>query len=141
MPGERVELPRGHWVVLKDPWEITERERQPLQVAFLELGQRRRVQQTAAAPGGDGAQSPVPGAAPTEPKEDAASTVETMSAFGRDLVAFFVVEWDLDKPISADSMLDLPVPLYNAIDDLVGPLVAELFPNLGRGVAGTPTTP
>lgn len=140
MPGERVELPRDHWVVLKDPWEITERERQPLQVAFMELGQRRRVQQIAAAPGGDGAQSPVPGATPTAPEEDAATTVETMSAFGRDLVAFFVVEWDLDKPVTAESMLDLPVPLYNAIDALVGPLVAELFPTLGRA-AGTPTTP
>lgn len=130
----RIDLPRGHWVELKDPWEITERERNAI------------VADNAAKTGGNRASrrqnAGLAGTAPASDDEDPRAEFLAAVDAGHGLVARFISAWGgplLDgKPITQETLVDLPAPLYVAIDAAVTPALREVFP---RAKKEDPTEP
>lgn len=136
MPNERVELPREHWVEVRDPWDITEDERNAL---WADLARQSRSRQPSPAPGGDLA--PPPSIADVDPEKE----IRSRSENGRRLMAMLFVKWGGplldDRPLTIEEIAKVPVPLFNALDAVVMPAVRELFPFLGGARETSPTTP
>lgn len=135
----RVELPRGHWVIVKDPWTITEAQR----VAMLAenaglLGGNRAARRKNA-----GREGTVPKAEVDE--EDPAAEFLANASAGKALVVPFIEAWGgplLDgQPVTQETLEALPAPLYVAIDEATTPAMRQLFPRAKKGEQGDPTEP
>lgn len=117
MPNTRVELPRDHWVEVRDPWEITEKEVLELTADLIRRTSKNAPNPTPGVPGAAG-----------DPLEEFRSRTEGV----HHLVASLVVAWGgplLDgKERDPETIGDLPAPLIRAIDEALAPVMRELFP-------------
>lgn len=114
--ARKIDLPGGGWASIKDPEELTNRDRKLLRrnaFAAVELGNKLR---------GLGVQ---PGADPQDiPDELAEKIAGVITADDWDLLsdsqAAFIVayvgEWSLDRPLpTMDTVDDLPGPIFDAL--------------------------
>lgn len=134
---KRVELPRGNWVELRDPYEVSERERRPLKRFFLAKGKSKDER------GGDviaTPRAPQLGGVPVE-DEDTDEKLEMLESYERELMLFFATSWSFTQEITHGGLQDLPGYAYAAIDNAVGPRIEILFPNLSKKDPENPTTP
>jgi len=112
----RVELPGDHWAELRDPMDVTERERRPLKVAYGEFARSLSEQPADASGGGE--------------VDDLIASGE---AFERSSLVFCVTAWGgprLDGvAISEEALDDIPAPVYTALSVAVAPIIKMMFPN------------
>lgn len=132
MPNERVDLPGGQWAELRDPLEVSERERRPLKQAQFGLSRDRRKGEK---PGDEAVTTPVAPqlggptkSAPSLSDED----FRVYQGFTDQLIAFFVASWSFDPAPSEDTLLDLPAAAYTALEKAVQPRVDVLFPEIAE---------
>lgn len=137
----KVELPGGNWVELRDPYNVTERERKPLKRAFIAMG---KAGQAAEKPGDAAVTTPLPpqlGGRNFEPDVDLDLRLDAMEDFESKIMVFFVEAWSFDSEPSEDALLDIPATAYIAIDEAVGERMGVLFPELAKKTEENPTTP
>lgn len=122
---DKITLPDGGWAVLRDPADVTERQRRPL----VRLQQRLLGSDVGAA---------LIGAQGDIPKDEALELIRPqMASDDFDMVAqlddlllvTLLDSWSYDGEITADSVLDLPgkvrTVLLEACKPLLGPLLGE----------------
>ncbi|HEV8065122.1 MAG TPA: hypothetical protein VGP46_09830 [Acidimicrobiales bacterium] len=141
----KVDLPGGAWVELRDPMDATERQRRPLREAFMEMGRAQRGPSTPA--GSDAVTTPLPpqlgGGQPVN-EVPVAETLDAIDDFTHKAVAFFITAWSFEFPCTPESLYDIPVPIYNAIDEAALPMIQEMIPQLKPAkpaLGEVPTTP
>jgi len=138
----KIDLPGGHWAELKDPMDVTERDRRPLKESLVKLGQAQRTPpQPVGAASALGAINPFAPPAPEPiPAMEVAERLDLIEAYERLCMSFFIVSWDFDFPVSDDALLDLPSPVYNALEKATAPFLKEVIPSQ-ESDDGTPTAP
>lgn len=99
----------GGWVVLRDPKQVPERLRRPL------ISMTAKSLNTIEA-------------AKAENKIDA-DTIDFYSEFNDLLAVALIDSWSFADTVSVDNLLDLPAASYDAIRNLVSPLVTSLMPD------------
>lgn len=122
----RVDLPGGGWAVIKDPTDLTNRERRVLRHAVFPA--RALSEKLTAA-----------GAQPDRPTPDALDALgDTLTADDLDLIdgaqAAFIVVYTAELHAADGS--SLPLPTLETVDDLPGPIfdaLAQATVNLGDG--------
>ena len=137
----RIELPRTHWVEVRDAWDITERERNSIQAEVAGQIKASRPARRANA----GLAGTAPQRAGADDGEDIEAEMKARAESGHALIRRFVLAWGgplLDgKDITQENIDALPAPLFNAIDQAVQPVLGEVFPGVRRRPDGDPTTP
>ena len=128
--SQRVDLPNGQYAILRDPSEVTERQRRPISRASRgirpEIVERGQVAMTMP-DGPDGKPTPEKQAALFQLQYD--MTNEEADAFteANDYAAVALVEsWSFDNPVTLDGLLDLPGHALDALREKIGPLVEQL---------------
>lgn len=126
---EKVALPDGAWAQLRDPDEITERQRRPLQRL-----QRRTIMKALPHLALEGVEidkvSPAEflnKLAPLLSDED----LDALEEIDDHVIVTLVESWSFDVPVSLDSTLDLPSKQRKA-------LLAECNKLMGRVMGDTP---
>jgi hypothetical protein len=107
MTGEKVELPDGGWLLLRDELDVTERQKRPYSRAMMQLaGKTGRVDV-----GGDenAAEAAFYAAAAANP--DLADLMSEMTAAK---ACMLIAEWSYGE-VSVDALLDLPGRVYAAV--------------------------
>lgn len=98
----------GGWVVLRDPKQVPERLRRPLLAMTA-----RAIHEVEDA----------------NPDNISAESIQFYSEFNDALAMALVESWSFGSDVTIDALLDLPASTYDAIRELVAPLVADLMPN------------
>ena len=114
--GRKVDLPGGGWANIKDPEELTNRDRKLLRrhaFGAVELGDKLR---------GLGVK---PGTKPQDIPDDLAEQVakaitpddwDTLSDSQGAFIVAYTAEWSLDRPLpTMDDVDDLPGPIFDAL--------------------------
>lgn len=150
MGSTRVELPGGNWAELRDPMEVTEKERRPLKRAYAELAKELSKRAAERQGPATAAITPVPpqlggtGPSSRSPLDDVDVDVllDAGDVFERQAVVFCVTSWGgprLDgKEITPDGLDDIPAPVYTALSVAVAPIVEVLFPNPKASIPSIP---
>lgn len=139
--GEKLQLPGGHWAILKDPAEITVKQARGLQRRYLEFGRQTRASKVQKSD--DVVLTPDP-TKPPEEDEDVLTDerFEANTDFEHDVIAYFIEEWDFDFKPTGANLDELPVTVFNKLDDATEPLVEELIPAIRKRKRGdSPTRP
>jgi hypothetical protein len=125
MGNNKVSLPDGGWAVLRDPLEVTERQRRPL----VRLQRRVAVKAAPHLSGVDlAALSPTQALEKLAPllSEEDLNALEDIDDL---IIATLVDSWSYDPPVSVEGVLDLSGTARSALLDecrpLVGPLVGD----------------
>lgn len=139
--SDRIELPAGHWAEIRDPMEVTERQKRPLKALRISLGKA-----FAAKPSTEPVPTPDPSNPATAPKSAADlmsvdELLDATEAFEYNSAAFFIESWDFDFPPTADSVQDIPGPVYAELDKAIGQRLIVLFPDMEQKKPDSPTTP
>lgn len=118
-PFEKIDLPSGGWVALRDPKTLTRGQRKPLDRARQRLGLARNLIEVLEGrqPAGDLADSDV-------------GLLEGIM----ESVAFVLIdEWSFDSPPSVAAFDDLSPQDYEALIEAVTPHRATLIPDFEPG--------
>lgn len=133
----KISLPDGAWAVLRDPQEITERQRRPL----VRL-QRRTIMKAAPTLAGLDLESMTPDdalakLAPSLSDEDfdALEDIDDM------VIVTLVDSWSFDLPITIDGSLDLPSKTRQALLEECHPLLARLLGDTSDAEVLDPESP
>lgn len=127
-------LPSGAWVEIDRTGQVTERHRRPVRLGFARISEAGRAALAQAAATGD------------------ASVLNTLSADDQavlleinDLVAAAVVlraSWLAEgERLTPDGMLDIPGADYDAMVELMGPLVGPLMEGVDFSPTPDPASP
>ena len=118
----KVDLPDGAWASLRDPKKVPERLRRPVLAVLMAQGKNS---------------AELPTITPDTPPEEVlqaldSSVLDKFSELNDLVVVALVEEWSYtDTPITADSVLDLPGDVYDALREAVAPFVVDLIPDFG----------
>lgn len=141
--GDKISLPDGGWAMLRDPKQVTERQRRPIdrlqakinasQIGAILFEQKRRI----------------------ETGEDKASVdrwfeeqyrqlqgtpdYDLLDEYNDALIVAFVDSWSYDLDVSA--YLDLPGQVYTALKDACAPLANASTVTFDPGQAADPQSP
>ena len=122
--SEKIPLSNGGWAVLRDPKAVTQRLRRPVEKAFLKVGQ-----------GSARAALENAGEITTEAQANRVASAidpDTLDLFNElnDLIVIARLEsWSLDKPLTIDSLLDLPDEDYKALRSAAANKSMEMLPD------------
>lgn len=120
----KIDLPSGGWASLREPEAMPERLRRP--VIRLATGLRHLYTDD--------------GEFDEKLLDDA--SLDLLDRYNDAGVVAFVAEWSYTTPVSADALLDLPAPDYDALRSAVAPLLPGLRPNFEPTAdKDSPTTP
>jgi hypothetical protein len=135
----RIDLPSGGWAELRDPADITERLRRPVQRTTMRVSQEGWLSLLASDKVTKFAEGPVDGKSPPpKPTEEEIALAKTplseadVDAFS-DLNDYVVValteSWSFPEPISLDGLLDRKKDDYDKLRAETAPHVLTMFPN------------
>lgn len=122
----RVDLPSGAWIELRDPGDITERQRRTVMLVMSELSPQAKQSLASA--------------------NDEASAIDAYGETSRDdseilfrmndaLAIVMIVGWSFDFPPLAESLPDIPGRDYKAVLEAVAPFVGAI---LGLDISPSP---
>lgn len=117
------------WVEIRDPRQVTERQRRPAKYAMSSFMQFK-------------GEFPDPGMSAEQIAEFPSPSQAAMEAADRmndSLIVAFVSAWSWDVPVQIDTVADCPE--YDAVSKLVAPLIADLFPEATLEVSTDPKAP
>lgn len=119
----KISLPNGAWAVLRDPEDITERQRRPL----VRL-QRRTLMKAATQLAGVDLQNmtereALQKIAPALSDED----FDALEDIDDLVIVTLVDSWSFEQPVSVDGSLDLPSKTRSALIEEIRPLLSRLL--------------
>lgn len=112
---DKVFLPGDHWAILRDPMDISEREARQLQRRYAEFSRKLRGNSKS-----------------TGPLRMTDERLAAAADFEHEVLASFIESWDFTPSPSADALMDLPRPVYNALDEAAEPLMSVIIPGLAK---------
>lgn len=133
----RIALPHDQWAELRDPEEVSERQRRRVRKAqqrvSLHSEEVGRAQQLAASGvvHSDGTVAPEAAAevlAATKGIIESGVLDDVDDAVDMALAAL-VARWSFDTPVSAETVADLPGGAYKALRDAAQPLIGQMNPD------------
>lgn len=134
--NEKISLPDGGWALLRDPQNITERQRRPInrlqaRVAGSAVGALLAHKATMSDAEFEEESRKILGS------EDFALLDELNDA----LIGVLVESWSYDSEPSAETALDLPGPVYEALKNECAKYVTALAPQFNPADADNPESP
>lgn len=139
---QHLTLPSGATADLREPADITERQRRPIKRIQAQLAARpafmAAVKEAQAAEGADGNLTPDQQMGIAAGMGDAFDLLEDLNDA---LVAAAVAGWSYVFPVSADSAQDLPAHDLDALRTAVSPYVQTLMPDFEPNPSQESPTP
>lgn len=134
--GNIVPLSDGKSAELRDPKELSERQRRPLgKLMALVSPEGQDALEASRLLGEDGKPETKKKLTAAERKElqakvrFAAADIDVLNELNDQAIVAFVKHWTREEAVTIDNVLELPTPDYDALRAAVAPLTAEVFVN------------
>lgn len=100
-----LDLPDGGWAEIREPREVTNRQKREHTNALVELGAK---------------------------DDKSAKTIIEALDEGEHLTLLFIKDWSYEKPVSVESFMDLPVDVCLAIENATMKPINQVFPEIAE---------
>jgi len=140
----RVELPSGGWAKLKQPREVSERARRPIQAAWIRVSSEAQDHfklMAAAAKDEDFKAKNPELAALMDSFSMSVADLDALNEANDLLVVALVAEWSFGERIDADAVLDLSAPDYDRLREVTAKGLVGLFVDFGVDIDPDSPTP
>jgi len=135
--GSKVPLPSGGWLELRDPEDVTERQRRSVANVLGRLSPDMKRMLSSGKP----QEADTLAEAGLEVVLAANETdMDTFDALNDALAAALIVSWSYELPVTADAMADLPSRDYRAVQVAVAPYIGD-FMGLNTDPSPDPDSP
>jgi hypothetical protein len=132
--SEKISLPSGGWVVLRNPAAVPVKLRRPVEKALLKLGQSQAKSTLASAPELSDAQKAAEVASTINPE-----ILDQFNDLNDLLIVARTESWSFDFPIAIESLGEFGQGDYEALQEVAAKDVTEMMPRFG--ISNDPNSP